>query len=436
MANGIGSVWAANFGEDGKPNGVGSVWIANASAMGSGGATEEQVSALSAAIDYVSANAGTGYVPLTATQVKIGNSNTASYYSLVQGRYNNAEDNSFSQGYLNSAYELTLVQGSGNKANFYSLAQGKGNSANYKSFAQGIGNSAYFDSLAQGDNNSAQEYSISLGLQNWARLESIAAGVYNTANLQSMAVGYACEASNRSQACGSCVSATNSGMAIGTYNDVTTGAFVIGNGNSGTRSDCFIIDHSGNVSAAGKISANGVELELSNFVPYTASGVELPNSHFKVDTDGRAYKLEVLDYNEQALTTGDFSAQKTLNYPFEQDKHYAVEVPTTRIKYEVREYVEPIPGITPGIGNTIISGDVQNGICDFVYPSSGVTGKKFFVTWNDITTASLTTANCKLYTMSSVSPSGEYVLASDLNYISASYDNLYSAFTAYTASHP
>lgn len=33
MANGIGSVWAANFGEDGKPNGVGSVWIENASAF-------------------------------------------------------------------------------------------------------------------------------------------------------------------------------------------------------------------------------------------------------------------------------------------------------------------------------------------------------------------------------------------------------------------
>lgn len=47
MANGIGSVWAANFGEDGKPNGVGSVWIANASAFTpSGGAGDEEVNTL------------------------------------------------------------------------------------------------------------------------------------------------------------------------------------------------------------------------------------------------------------------------------------------------------------------------------------------------------------------------------------------------------
>ena len=49
-------------------------------------------------------------------------------------------------------------------------------------------------------------------------------------------------------------------MAIGTYNNITTGAFVIGNGNSALRSDCFVIYHDGSVSAAGKISANGVEL--------------------------------------------------------------------------------------------------------------------------------------------------------------------------------
>ena len=52
MANGIGSVWAANFGEDGKPNGVGSVWIENASAFsGGGGGGEFDPTYMSAQID-------------------------------------------------------------------------------------------------------------------------------------------------------------------------------------------------------------------------------------------------------------------------------------------------------------------------------------------------------------------------------------------------
>lgn len=68
MANGIGRVWAANAGDDEqRPNGVGSVWIENIDALApSGGASEQQINELSAAIDYVSANAGdpnalTGY---------------------------------------------------------------------------------------------------------------------------------------------------------------------------------------------------------------------------------------------------------------------------------------------------------------------------------------------------------------------------------------
>ena len=52
MANGIGSVWAANFGEDGKPNGVGSVWIENASAFTASGGGNPEVES------YVTANSG------------------------------------------------------------------------------------------------------------------------------------------------------------------------------------------------------------------------------------------------------------------------------------------------------------------------------------------------------------------------------------------
>lgn len=62
MANGIGRVWAANAGDDEqRPNGVGSVWIENIDALApSGGASEQQINELSAAIEYVSAIAGGG----------------------------------------------------------------------------------------------------------------------------------------------------------------------------------------------------------------------------------------------------------------------------------------------------------------------------------------------------------------------------------------
>jgi len=156
----------------------------------------------SGAIDYVSANAGGGgatgeYVPLSAMDVAIGDgTNTAVNTAFSQGSYNLANSRSFSQGYLCEATANSLAQG------LYAVA--------------------YKGSIAQGNTVNAQNYSQSFG--------------YGTI-------------------------ASNSGMAIGTYNGNATAAFVIGNGaNQLERSECFIIDHDGNVSAAGKISANGVEL--------------------------------------------------------------------------------------------------------------------------------------------------------------------------------
>ena len=188
------------------------------------------------------------YVPLSATVVNIGSANSAF-------------DDSDGRG--------TFVQGTSNTAYYHSFAQGYNNSARSNSLAQGQGNTAYQHSLALGHYNSAAEYSLALGM-------------FNSADNASIAVGNKNFAKNRSQAFGTYTIADNNGMAIGTHNNITSGAFVIGNGNSTARSDCFIIDHTGNVSAAGKISANGVELGAGGgSIPVSNSG-----DFYKVGFDG------------------------------------------------------------------------------------------------------------------------------------------------------
>lgn len=134
MANGIGSVWAANFGEDGKPNGVGSVWIENASAFsGGGGGGDFDPTYLSAQIDnklnksevgfrkyggvdYVSAisgktisaryaataqNANTANYANTASYDDNGNSLTTTYYNAQEA--NNKVSDLFNFVQSNSA---------------------------------------------------------------------------------------------------------------------------------------------------------------------------------------------------------------------------------------------------------------------------------------------------------------------------------------------
>lgn len=216
-------------------------------------------SMLSGAIDYVSANAGgtslTGdaqgavdnvytnsgkYVLNNANGVYIGNDNTATLNGFAQGGYNKAESYAFAQGLYN-------------KANGYSIVQGQFCTASNESIAQGVGNSA----------------------------------------------------DNYSQAFGNHTKANNSGMTIGTYNNISTAAFVIGNGSASTaRSDCFIIDHNGNVSACGKISANGVELgaggggnpEVENYVQTNSGTIDDTVTSFQ--TNSSTYMVEPnLEYN-------------------------------------------------------------------------------------------------------------------------------------------
>lgn len=89
------------------------------------------------------------------------------------------------------------------------------------------------------------------------------------------AIGYSAHAyGTGSQAFGEQV-VVSGGMAIGKCNKTSACSFVIGNGTSNTaRSDIFVINYDGSVSAAGKISANGVELGgggvTGEFVPQSA----------------------------------------------------------------------------------------------------------------------------------------------------------------------
>lgn len=234
-------------------------------------------SMLSGAIDYVSANAGgttlTGDAQgaldevytnsgkwLTAHQ-SLSNYVSKSDTNVTIGFKNKATD-SFAQGELCSAYNYSFAQGATNKANNDSFAQGENNKAtgNY-SFAQGYNNQATGSySFAQGYTNSAANQSFAQGFKNSAYDTSFAQGAENKAYNESIAQGRDNYASNKSQAFGNNTKATNNGMAIGTYNNTESAAFVVGNGTYNARSDSFIIFHDGSVSAAGKISANGVEL--------------------------------------------------------------------------------------------------------------------------------------------------------------------------------
>ena len=127
------------------------------------------------------------YVPLSATACSIGN-NTAT------------DPQSFSQGVNNQCLGT-------------------------ESFTQGYGNSAYNGSFAQGRECYASNYSISQG-----------------SNCSAIEVA--------SQAFGRGTVISSVGMAIGQYNKTYTDvAFVIGDGDASYRSDLFVINKYGNVSA-------------------------------------------------------------------------------------------------------------------------------------------------------------------------------------------
>jgi len=161
----------------------------------------------------------------------------------IVGHRNSAyEGGAIYGGALNSAYHESFIGGGrGNTANWDGFCFGEGNYAD-NAFSFGCYNSAYNLGFTFGRENSAKNFGFCMGLS----------------------LKY------------------TSGLALGQYNKTSSGAaFVIGNGSSNSnRKDCFIIDYNGNVSAAGKISANGVELGSVPYnMVYTASLPATPDAN-------------------------------------------------------------------------------------------------------------------------------------------------------------
>ena len=171
------------------------------------------------------------YVEKSATEVTIGDSNTAVNTALAQGSANSARQLSFVQGWRNSAWLCSMAQGGTNLASSWSMAQGSQNTA-------------ILDSLAQGNYNSAEDHSFAQG----ARI---------SASGSSMAQGYLNSAFNVSFAQGKYLSAVNTAAVFGINNlrgngDTATGdsaAFVIGDGwlSSTGRHDLMVVTKNGEI---------------------------------------------------------------------------------------------------------------------------------------------------------------------------------------------
>lgn len=173
---------------------------------------------------------GGDYVPLSATDCKIGSKNTASYNSLAQGNSNSAVSQSFAQGLNNSSngdalaqgilcYALneSIAQGENNSATNYSFAQGKNNSANDYGFAAGTGNSATTTAAALGQNCSSYYWSIANGDQCTATYRSLAQGERTYADMYSLSQGFRTSAETYSLSQGDTCYATQYSFAHG-YN--------------------------------------------------------------------------------------------------------------------------------------------------------------------------------------------------------------------------
>ena len=162
----------------------------------------------------------------------------------------------------------------------------------------GIGNcsaNAGSESLCQGGNGvNANKQSFAQGWYAVANTASLAQGHKVRAETNSIAQGRESTAQNCSQTFGVGLYSTNSGMAIGTYNSISTASFVIGNGpDSANKSDIFVIYHDGRVSAAGKISADGVELGAGGGITFPITG-----------TNGTTGFTANMDCSSMMLTTG------------------------------------------------------------------------------------------------------------------------------------
>ena len=280
---------------------------------------------------------GGDYVPLSSTACSIGSNNTTTSYSLAQGLNNVAKYGSFAQAYNSSADNYSLAQGNNNSASYYSLAQGTNNRASSTAMAQGDSCSAYsksmaigyrasagYNSLCLGEYASAYTYSFSIGGYNKIESTSFALGYSNTAKWGSVALGYGNHSAIATSFCfgyantGNNLAAVfgknlilngnyNSGtMALGTNNKLSADvAFVIGNGSSySNRSDCFVIYPDGSVSAAGKISADGVELGAGGGSTYTGDAQGALDEVYANSGVWLTAHQSLADYQTTAAMTG------------------------------------------------------------------------------------------------------------------------------------
>ena len=188
-----------------------------------------------------------------------GKNNLSYSSSLAQGVSNSATHGSFAQGLTNYSNYRSVCFGSNNSAEGFSFAQGYGNNAYENSFAQGTTTTASWNSVAMGNSLSANTYSVAMGSGLSSKSYSFNFGVYNFAEKYSQTFGYGLKATNYATAYGYDGDVVTLGsFVIGEFNKTSAAPFVIGNGTfEGNRSDLFVVDKDGNVSAQGQIYAGG-----------------------------------------------------------------------------------------------------------------------------------------------------------------------------------
>lgn len=306
---------------------------ANTTTLIAGIGVEFATTTTSTTINVTGGGGGTGnyvFVDEINCSIGSGNSVTGAYSNTIyrsgnfaQGADNSAIGTCLAQGSANDASDRSFAQGSLNKSYLNSFTQGRANSATTNSIAQGSGNSAFSNSQAFGELNSATAMSFAAGSANTAVNTAFVHGIGNSAKTHAVAIGELNTAYNYGYILGSANSAVMTGVALGDRNTAAWGgyalgsdlaiqggvavgsknkisadaAFVVGNGVS-VRSDAFVIYKDGRVSAAGKMSANGVELGAGG------DGMNV--------TDGTS-AYSALGFYDQVADTGCFQIMGTAN---------------------------------------------------------------------------------------------------------------------------
>ena len=270
---------------------------------------------------YALAGGGGGGATYNAGQgIKISNDNIISISSdgcSVTGEY------AFAEGRNNSAHGYcSHAEGKGTLAKLdYAHAEGYGTIAKIGSHAEG-----YFTQANHEYTHAEGYYTTAAGYSTHAEgIYTKAEGSYSHAEGgNTNAVGYYSHVEGKGTIAGS-----DYMHAGGTYNKTSTGAyFVIGNGTSSERSDAFIIYTDGSVSAAGKISADGVELGAGG----GGAGLQAVNKQVTMPTGSTVAsvtldndKYNIIETITSAATELDINIPKSLTKIQEGAFEFSVE---------------------------------------------------------------------------------------------------------------